>query len=55
MIRLKSIKSLKEKIFVDCRKVYAELRLWQPGFTYSACGPFTKYCVKIKNPKRQVV
>ena len=19
-----------------------EMHLWQPGFTYSACGPFTK-------------
>ena len=25
-----------------------ELHLKQPGFTYSACGPFTKHCERIK-------
>ena len=25
-----------------------ELHLKQPGFTYSACGPFTKYCERNK-------
>ena len=25
-----------------------ELHLEQPGFTYSACGPFTKHCEKIQ-------
>ena len=25
-----------------------ELHLKQPGFTYSACEPFTKYCEKIQ-------
>ena len=24
-----------------------ELYLRKPGFTYSACGPFTKYCEQI--------
>ena len=26
-----------------------ELHLKQPGFTFSACGPFTKHCERIKN------
>ena len=25
-----------------------KLHLKQPGFTYSACGPFTKHCERIK-------
>ena len=25
-----------------------ELHLKQPGFTYSACGPFTKHCERIQ-------
>ena len=28
--------------------ILPELHLKQPGFTYSACGPFTKYCVRIQ-------
>ena len=28
-------------------KVMPELHLKQPGFTYSACGPFTKHCKRI--------
>ena len=30
-----------------------EMHLRQPGFTYSACGPFTKNKERIKNIKRQ--
>ena len=29
-------------------KFMSELHLKQPGFTYSACGPFTKHCERIK-------
>ena len=29
-------------------KFMPELHLKQPGFTYSACGPFTKYRERIK-------
>ena len=28
-----------------------ELYLNQPGFTYSACGPFTKHCQRIQKFK----
>ena len=30
----------------------SELHLKQPGFTYSACGPFTKHREKIKKIKK---
>ena len=29
-------------------KLMPEMHLWQPGFTYSACGPFTKYKERIE-------
>ena len=29
-------------------KFMPELHLKQPGFTYSACGPFTKNCGRIQ-------
>ena len=29
-------------------KFMSKLHLRQPGFTYSACGPFTKHCKKIQ-------
>ena len=33
-----------------------ELHIKQPGFTYSACGPFTKNTVKeLKNIEKQVI
>ena len=32
-----------------------ELHLRQPGFTYSACGPFTKNKEKIKKLKKQEI
>ena len=28
-----------------------ELHQWQPGFTYIACGPFTKHCQRIQKFK----
>ena len=34
-------------------KFILEMRLKQPGFTYSACGPFTKSKVRIKHLKKQ--
>ena len=34
-------------------KSMPELHLRQPGFTYSACGPFTKNKEKNKNKKNQ--
>ena len=32
-------------------KFMPKLYLWQPGFTYSACGLFTKHDEKIQNFK----
>ena len=29
-------------------KFVPQLHLKQPGFTYSACGPFTKHCERIQ-------
>ena len=34
-------------------KFMPEMQLKQPGFTYSACGPFTKSKKKIINLKKQ--
>ena len=30
-----------------------EMHLGQPGFTYNACGPFTKNKERIRNLKKQ--
>ena len=32
-----------------------EMHLKQPGFTYSACGPFTKNKERIQNLKKQEI
>ena len=32
-----------------------EMHLKQPGFTYSACGPFTKNKERIKNLKKREI
>ena len=34
-------------------KFMPEMHLKQPGFTYSACGPFTKNKERIQNLKKQ--
>ena len=36
-------------------KFMSELQLKQPGFTYSACGPFTRNKEKLKNLCRQEI
>ena len=36
-------------------KFMPEMHLKQPGFTYSACGPFTKNKETIQNLKKQEV
>ena len=36
------------KFLLTGNKFMAELHLKQPGFTYSACGPFTKHCERIQ-------
>ena len=36
-------------------KFMPEIHLKQPGFTYSACGPFTKTRKEFKNLKKQEI
>ena len=36
------------KFLLTGDKFMPKLHLKQPGFTYSACGPFTKYCKRIQ-------
>ena len=36
------------KFLLNGDKFMRELHLWQPGFTYSACGQFTKHRERIK-------
>ena len=36
-------------------KFMLEMHLKQPGFTYSACGPFTKAKKEFKNLKKQEI
>ena len=36
-------------------KFMSEMNLRQPGFTYSACGPFTKKKTEYKNLKKQEI
>ena len=33
---------IKNKILLEGDKFMPETHLWQPGFTYRACRPFTK-------------
>ena len=40
------------KFSLTGNKSMAELHLRQPGFTYSACGPFTKHCERIQKFRR---
>ena len=43
------------KFLLTGDKFMPELYLKQADFTYSACGPFTKYREKSKNSERQVI
>ena len=36
------------KFLLTADKFMPELDLKRPGFTYSACGPFTKHCERIR-------
>ena len=36
------------KFLLNDDKLIPVLHLKQPGFTYSACGPFTKHCARIQ-------
>ena len=37
-----------DKFLLTGNKFMPELHLKQAGFTYSACGPFTKHCERIR-------
>ena len=39
------------KFLLTGEKFMSELHLKQPGFTYSACGPFTKHCERIQKSR----
>ena len=43
------------KLLLAGDKFKPEIRLRQPGFTYSARGPFTKNKLRIKILKKQVI
>ena len=40
-----------DKLLLTGDKFILKLHLRQPGFTYSACGPFTKHCERIQKFK----
>ena len=40
------------KFWLAGDKFIPELHLRQPGFTYSACEPFTKHCEKIEKLRK---
>ena len=42
------------KFLLNGDKFMPELHLKQPGFTYSACGPFTKHCEWIQKFRETV-
>ena len=43
------------KFLLVREKFMPALHLRRPGFTYSACGPFTKFRETIENSRRQVI
>ena len=43
------------KFLLSGDKFMLEMHLRQPGFTYSACGPFTKNMKEQKNSKKQEI
>ena len=43
------------KLLLAGDKFMPEMHLKQPGFTYSACGPFTKNKERIQNLKKQEI
>ena len=47
-LRCMKTNEIVNKILLACDKFMPELHLKQPGFTYSACGPFTKNKERIK-------
>ena len=43
------------KFLLTGDKFMCELHLRQPGFTYSACGPFSKHCERIRKFSETVI
>ena len=43
------------KLLLAGHKFLREVYIKQPGFTYNACGPFTKNKVKYKQLKKQQI
>ena len=39
---------ISNKLLLTADKFMPDFHLKQPGFTYRACGPFTKHCERIK-------
>ena len=46
---------LANKFLLAWDKFMSEMHLKQPGFTYSACGPFTKNKERIQNLNKQEI
>ena len=44
-----------DKFLLAGDKFMLEMHLQQPGFTYSACGPFTKNKERIRKLKKQEI
>ena len=42
------VRKTKKKYIKAGENFMSKLHLKQPGFTYSACGPFTKHCERIQ-------
>ena len=49
----KKVKEIVNKFLLAGDRFMSEMHLKQPGFTYSACGPFTKTKERIQNSKKQ--
>ena len=52
MKQLKSRNDIVNKFLLTTDKFIPEMHLRQPGFTYSACGPFTKNKERIQKLKQ---
>ena len=49
------MKKIINKFLLAGDKFMPEMHLKQPGFTYSACGPFTKNKERIRKLKKQEI
>ena len=52
--KLNKMNKIVNKFLLAGKKFIPEMYLKQPGFTYSACGPFTKNKERIKNLKNDM-